>query len=359
MSHPNIFVTPTIRPPFPAWDAATAYNNGDVVSYAQQNWLSFQNSTTGLAGKVPDQNQICQNGKGVYSDTAVTAPLVPNLTGGCWLNLTLASPPAMPWSPTLQYEPGTAVAYPPGQPGKYWLSRLPSYKRVPANNASAQPNNVPYNIGVGAVSSISAKPQYWNPTGTLSGVPAATSVPPPHPVLPPPPANVSIVNNGQSYTSLTMAWTNTVSYQSFRVSSSAGFSVVIPGYSTFYVFENLDPDTSYQFSIVGYTTVGDSVSTTVSGYTSVAPPLTSFTASLTDAPGTISFTFTYNDTVPYSTVLISSPGLPLPLTLPIGIQQPFVLGGFPTAPGPHIVTANGELANGQGSPGIQATYVNP
>jgi hypothetical protein len=156
-----------------------------------------------------------------------------------------------------------------------------------------------------------------------------------------------------------MAWTNTVSYQSFRVSSSAGFSVVIPGYSTFYVFENLDPDTSYQFSIVGYTTVGDSVSTTVSGYTSVAPPLTSFTASLTDAPGTISFTFTYNDTVPYSTVLISSPGLPLPLTLPIGIQQPFVLGGFPTAPGPHIVTANGELANGQGSPGIQATYVNP
>jgi hypothetical protein len=156
-----------------------------------------------------------------------------------------------------------------------------------------------------------------------------------------------------------MTWTNPVVYQSFRVGHSGGFSTVIPGYSAFYVFENLQPDTAYTFSIEGYNAVGASTAVEVSSYTATAPPLLQFTAATTVAPGTISFTFRYNNAVPYQTVLISSPGLPLPLTVPIGIQQPFVLGGFPTAPGPHIVTANGELANGQGSPGIQATYVNP
>jgi hypothetical protein len=148
-------------------------------------------------------------------------------------------------------------------------------------------------------------------------------------------------------------------YQSFRVSSSNGFSEVIPGYSTFFVFDNLDPDAAYQFSVQGFSTVGDSPVVTVSGFTATAPRLLSFTATPTVAPGTISFTFTYNPIVPYESVLIGSPGLPLPLTVPIGIQQPFVLAGFPVSQGPHIVSANGQLPNGGGSPTVEATYVNP
>jgi hypothetical protein len=361
MSHPNIFVTPTIRPPFPAWDPAYAYVAGDVVSYAQQNWICFVVGlgTETVVGKVPDQNQICQNGKGVLCPTTAAAPLAYNPTGGCWHNLTLASPPAMPWSPSLEYQPGTTVAYPPGQPGKYWVSRQVSFNETPVNNASTQPNNVPYNIGVGKVTSISADPQYWIPAAKLTGTPASDTGPPPAPQPPPAPTNVSITNNGQLFTSLTLAWTSPVMYQSFRVSSSNGFSEVIPGYSTFFVFDNLDPDAAYQFSVQGFSTVGDSPVVTVSGFTATAPRLLSFTATPTVAPGTISFTFTYNPIVPYESVLIGSPGLPLPLTVPIGIQQPFVLAGFPVSQGPHIVSANGQLPNGGGSPTVEATYVNP
>lgn len=185
MSNPNIFVTPTIRPPFPQWDATTEYFNGDVVTYAQQSWVCFS-SLFPVIGKVPDQNQISINTRGILGAT--------NPNGCCWLNLTLASPPAMPWSPSYTYYPGTNVAYPPTQPGNYWRSQATSFDKQPTINISSQPNNI--NTGIVAVqrlpifptvpfsptysqrnltTGVSGPVQYWNQTEPLSGAPVGSA----------------------------------------------------------------------------------------------------------------------------------------------------------------------------------------
>jgi len=149
MSNPNIFVTPTIRPPFPAWSASTSYNGGEVVYYAGQNWVCLYQSdgTVPPLGDAfnPVRRQICQNGLGIYNTNTGGAPVAYNPNGGCWVNLSLASPPAMPWSPfpDVSYSAGQIVMYPPGKPGTYWASKIDNNFNNPptAGQVSSQPTN--------------------------------------------------------------------------------------------------------------------------------------------------------------------------------------------------------------------------
>lgn len=139
---PNIFVNPNTKPPFPLWTATTTYSIGDCVWYGGQNYVAFGFGTVPLNAR-PDLNQISNNGRGIYNVQSYTNVAL-NPTGGCWINMTLATPPAMPYSPLPQvpYTTGNAVMYPPGT-YKYWRANNPEvFNQTPALTVSGQPNNI-------------------------------------------------------------------------------------------------------------------------------------------------------------------------------------------------------------------------
>ena len=139
---PNIFTNPSVKPPFPPWDATTQYITGDCVWYGGQNYIAVVAGVVPLNAR-PDLRQITSKGLGIYSSVEGNG-IALNLIGGVWLNMTLATPPAMPYSPlpSVPYATGTAVMYPPGS-YKYWKANQASvFNETPANAVSNQPNNI-------------------------------------------------------------------------------------------------------------------------------------------------------------------------------------------------------------------------
>jgi len=169
---PNIFTNPNTKPPFPSWNAATQYNPGDCVFYGGQNFIAGGVGTLPI-NKRPDLNQITSSGNGIFSEASTGVPANPN--GGCWMNLTLASPPAMPYSPLPQvpYSNGAAVMYPPGS-YSYWKANNPEvFNQTPALTVSAQPNNISTGIvrSQRATNAFLPSPTWTNFTNDKTGVP--------------------------------------------------------------------------------------------------------------------------------------------------------------------------------------------
>lgn len=135
----NLWATPLLRPPFPAWDKTKPYTNGDCVNYAGQNFVAVLiNDDLSTSGEPPDQNQINLSGQtpGFYAnDRSGTPPAkdsyVYNVNGGEWFNLTLATPNTAVWSPTVTYKGGDQVMYPANPPGTIWRATVSSTGEIP------------------------------------------------------------------------------------------------------------------------------------------------------------------------------------------------------------------------------------
>lgn len=216
MSVPNILTNPLTVPPFPSWDSTKAnYVGGDCVFYGGQNYVAFGFASNMPVNKRPDLFQICDNGLGIYVLNTIPNIAVANPNGGVWLNMTLLSPPAMPFAPipSVPYKTGDKVMYPPGS-YKYWsVIAEPPTGSAPAVAVSGQPNNISTGIvrvqntsqlltpgwqnwvnsdtgtpviyfppaqGVNvlrpATTGVNGPPQYWSASAPLKGLPAVPTI---------------------------------------------------------------------------------------------------------------------------------------------------------------------------------------
>jgi len=199
--NPNMLVVPNISPPYPVWDQNKDYFLGDVVNWAGQNWLLFfyaDNGTQIGNGYSPDLypitlNSVPSSSPGIYVPVA-NPPVPANTNGGCWLNLTLATPPAPVWDEYKSYKPGDVVMYPVESPGSYWRCVAASLGDDGLTGSHPQ---LPGFIPGSAPPRIS--PEFWQPLNgaaipsqlpavglNTARVPAPPGPTPPSPPPPPP-----------------------------------------------------------------------------------------------------------------------------------------------------------------------------
>lgn len=183
--NPNMLLQPNIKPPYPLWEPGRYYIVGDVVNWADMNWVLiwpfFGETPQSVTAPPPDNfpitfNNVPGKSPGIYNPVGGSNPYPDNPAGGRWVNLSLATPPAPTWSPGVNYAVGDVVMYPPESPGTYWRCVYPSF-----NNTPQLPFFLPGSVG------LQIAPQNWellNATSAPFGQPSAGVVADPLPPVP-------------------------------------------------------------------------------------------------------------------------------------------------------------------------------